>query len=98
MIGFITTPGVSSSLTAAIADAQTSRGWPVVWLLLGIPVITGEHVGNHFIPADDAVLACPVREDLTPADFPEFAELISQLGGLDARIDLNPEAILSHHE
>ena len=96
MIGFITTPETAVGVTQAIRDAQTSRGLPVFWLLVGMPIYTGEHAGMNFIPADDAILTTPLRGNpvQTPQDFPEFAQLIASLGGLEARIDLSLETIL----
>lgn len=88
MIGFVTTPEISAAITAAIGEAQLSRGLGVTWLLEGLEIRQGEHAGQHFIPADDGILACPVREDYTPVDFPEFAELVGLLGGLGARLDV----------
>jgi hypothetical protein len=95
MIGFIATPEASAAVTQAIRDAQTSRDLPVFWLLVGMPIYSGEHAGMHFIPADDAVLNTPLRGNpiQTPQDFPEFQTIIEQLGGLDARVDLPPEDI-----
>jgi hypothetical protein len=95
MIGFITTPEASAAVTQAIRDAQTSRDLPVFWSLIGMPIYSGEHAGMHFIPADDAVLNTPLRGNpiQTPQDFPEFNTIIDSLGGLEARIDLLPEAI-----
>jgi hypothetical protein len=34
------------------------------------------------------------KPPLTPQDFPEFAQLVGLLGGLEARIDLDPETIV----
>ena len=95
MIGFITTPEISASVTQAISDAQTSRDLPVFWLLSGMPILSGEHVGKHFIPADDVILNSPLRGDppLKPSDFPEFLSLITLLGGLDSRVNIEPETI-----
>jgi hypothetical protein len=95
MIGFITTPEASAAVTQAIRDAQTSRDLPVFWSLIGMPIYSGEYVGMHFIPADDAVLNTPLRGNpiQTPRDFPEFQTIIEELGGLDARVDLPPEDI-----
>ena len=93
MIGFITTPDTSAAVTQAIRDAQTSRNLPVFWLLVGMPIYSGEHAGLHFIPADDDILSTPLRGNpvQTPQDFPEFLTLIELLGGLDARVDIDPE-------
>lgn len=100
MIGFITTPETSSAVTQAIRDAQTSRNLPVFWLLIGMPIYFGEYTGMHFIPADDSILTTPLRGNpiQTPQDFPEFASLIEQLGGLNARIDLPASNITSPQE
>jgi len=90
MIGFIATPETSAALTQAISDAQTSRGLPVFWLLIGMPIYFGEYAGMHFIPADDSILTTPLigHPPQTPQDFPEFAIIIDSMGGLDARIDI----------
>ena len=95
MIGYLTTPETAAAVTQAIADAQTSRGYPVVWLLVGMPVLTGEHAGLHFIPASDDILSCPLRGNpiQTPRDFPEFETLILLLGGLEARVEIDAATI-----
>ena len=93
MIGFITTPEISAAVTQAIRDAQTSRGLPVFWLLVGMPIYFGEYVEMHFIPADDDILTTPLRGSpiQTPQDFPEFNVMIELLGGISSRIDI-PES------
>jgi hypothetical protein len=90
MIGFITTPETSAAVTQAIRDAQTSRGLPIFWLLVGVLICSGKHAGMHFIPSDDEILSTPLRGNpaLTPRDFSEFNTIIDSLGGLDARVDL----------
>lgn len=96
MIGFITTPETSASVTQAIRDAQESRDLHVFWLLVGTPIYSGDHAGMHFIPADDNILATPLRGNpiQTPRDFPEFSQLIAALGGLDARVEVDPAVFL----
>ena len=95
MIGFITTPDTSASVTQAIRDAQTSRELPVFWLLIGMPIYSGDHVGMHFIPAYDDILSTPLCGNpiQTPQDFPEFTSLLAMLGGLDARVDIDPSLV-----
>jgi hypothetical protein len=90
MIGFVTTLETSALVTQAISDAQTSRGLPIFWLLVGVLICSGNHAGMHFIPADDEILSTPLQGNpiLTPRDFPEFNTIINSLGGLDARIDI----------
>ena len=97
MIGYITTPETATAVTEAIREAQTSRNLPVFWLLAGVPILRGPHVGLHFIPADNEVLATPLRGNpvLTPQDFPEFNTIINQLGGLEARIEVPLTDILN---
>jgi hypothetical protein len=94
MIGYITTQEQAEDINAAIAKAQTDRGFPVFWLAGSIPIQSGEHAGMHFIPADDSLLSTPLigNPPQTPVDFPEFTSLIELLGGLDARIDLPASA------
>jgi len=95
MIGYITTQEQAQAANAAIAEAQTSRGMPVFWLAGSIPIQSGEHAGMHFIPCDDSLLATPLigNPPQTPVDFPEFQTIIATLGGLKARINLDPETI-----
>jgi len=95
MIGYITTKEQADFINSAIAKAQTDRGFPVFWLAGSPPINSGEYVGNYFIPADDHIFDTPLCGNpiQTPRDFPEFLMLIELLGGLDARIDLDPEAI-----
>ena len=90
MIGHITNQATADAITVAIENAQTSRGVPVYWLLVGVPIYSGKHAGKVFITTDDATLNTPLRGNpvQTPRDFPEFQQLIDILGGLDARVDL----------
>jgi hypothetical protein len=96
MIGFISTLETSTEITQLIRHAQESRDLPVFWLLVGMPIYSGEYVGMHFIPADDNILATPLRGNpiQTPQDFPEFAEIIESLGGLDARVTIQPQNLI----
>jgi len=95
MIGFVVTPEQAQAANAAIAEAQTSRGMPVFWLAGSYPIYTGEHAGECFIPCDDATLTTPLigHPPQTPQDFPEFATIIESMGGLSARIDIDPSSI-----
>ncbi len=92
MIGHITTLETADAITAAIENAQSGRGLPVYWSLVGVPIVSGEHVGKVFLCTDDASLDTPLRGNPpnTPRDFPEFGQLIQILGGLESRIDLDP--------
>lgn len=94
MIGFITTPETAQAVLDGIRTAQESRGLAHFWSTGSYPIFTGEHAGKVFIPADDAILTTNLRLGQTPMDFPEAPQLIAALGGLDARIDLDPAAII----
>jgi hypothetical protein len=93
MIGYITTPEVSAQISAAVREAQISRGIEPYLAIHGFPVTSGEHAGLHFLPFEDAALTTPLHANTRLTDYPEFTTLIAMLGGLEARIDLLPEAI-----
>jgi hypothetical protein len=95
MIGFVTTHETASLIAGAVTKAFQDRGLPQFWALGDIPILTGDHAGKHFLPADDSVLSAPLigNPPLTPRDYPEFEQLIAMLGGLDARVDLDAEHI-----
>jgi len=93
MIGFVTSPETSADITAAVELAQTSRGLSPYIGIRGMEILSGEHTGQHFLPFDDLALTIPLHGGTHVSDYPEFAALIAMLGGLEARIDLPPEAI-----
>ena len=97
MIGYITTQIQAEEINAAIAKAQTDRGFPVFWLAGSIPIQSGEHAGLHFIPCDNDLLSTPLigHPPQTPVDFPEFQVIVEALGGLDARVELAPEDVVA---
>jgi len=96
MIGHITDLVTATAITAAIEAAQTSRGLPVYWSLVGMPIYTGPHTGKVFLNTDDDSLDTPLRGNppQTPRDFPEFAQLLQILGGLESRIDIDPTTLV----
>ena len=88
MIGFITTAETAAAVLDGIREAQLGRGSPYYWTTGSMPIYAGTHSGQTFIPADDALLDTQLRQGLTPRDFPEFDQLVTLLGGLEARVDL----------
>lgn len=94
MIGFITSPETAAAVLAGIEQAMASRGLPNYWSCGKYTIYTGEHAGNMFLPFDDGMMATNLRGGMTPTDFPEFGQLVGFLGGLEARIDLDPQAII----
>ena len=95
MIGFAVTQDKAQEANDAVALAQESRGLPVFWLPGQYPIVFGMYSGLVFVPCDDQILETPLRgnQPLTPADFPEFAQIIKDLGGMDARITISPSDI-----
>ena len=98
MIGFITNQEAALEITNAISEAQTSRGHDVSWIIVGIPIISGEHSGKVFIPCDDDVLNCNIRDGLNVRNFPEFDQLVQILGGLDNRINVNEDDLIANEQ
>jgi hypothetical protein len=97
MIGFAVTQVKAQEANDAVALAQESRGLPVFWIPGQYSIVAGMYSGLVFVPCDDQTLDTPLRGDppSTPADFPEFTQIIDDLGGMSARIaisqfDLNP--------
>ncbi len=94
MIGFITSPETAFTVISGIRKAQESRGQHHYWTTGAEPIFTGDNSGKMFIPASDQVLDTPLRNGLTPRDFPEFDQLVALLGGLSARSDLDLECLI----
>jgi hypothetical protein len=96
MIGFAVTAEQAQAANDAVALAQSSRGLPVFWLPGNYHIFTGYHAGLSFVPCDDDIMNTPLigNPPLRPVDFPEFFQIIDDLGGLDARVDVNPQDII----
>ena len=96
MIGFAVTAAQAKAANDAVALAQTSRGLPVFWLPGAYHIFTGYHAGLTFVPCSEQTLQTPLRGNptLTPVDFPEFTEIIELLGGLDARVTIQPQDLI----
>ena len=95
MIGFVTTPETAAIVTDGIREAQLGRGQHYYWTTGAEPIYSGANKGQMFIPASDEVLSTPLRNDLTPRDFPEFDQLVTLLGGLDSRVEINPDSLIN---
>jgi hypothetical protein len=90
MIGFIVTPETSAVITAAVELAQTSRGLEPYIGIRGMEILSGPNAGQHFIPFDDLSLTTPLHGGTRIPDYPEFTSLLAMLGGLEARVDIDP--------
>jgi len=94
MLGFIVTSTTAAAVLSGIAAAQISRGLAPYWTCGSYQIFTGTHAGSRFLPFDAQMMATVLREGATPMDFPETTQLLALLGGLDARVDLDPSAII----
>lgn len=94
MLGFIVTSTTAAAVLSGIAAAQTSRGLAPYWTCGSYQIFTGTHAGNRFLPFDEQMMATVLREGATPMDFPETQQLLTLLGGLDARVELAASAIV----
>jgi len=98
MIGFITSPETSAAITAAVELAQTSRGLSPYIGIRGMEILSGPNAGQHFLPFDDLALTTPLHAGTHVSGYPEFSALITMLGGLDARVDIDPSLVTTSHE
>lgn len=95
MIGFITTPETADTILDGIREAQESRGQRYYWTTGAEPIYSGDGVGDMFIPASDEILNTPLRDGMTPRDFPEFDQLVTLLGGLESRVEIDPDSLIN---
>jgi hypothetical protein len=96
MIGFITQTETAAAVLDGVKQAMLSRGLPHFWSPGAYPVHAGPHAGSMFIPAGEVILNCPLIGNPVqcPTDFPEFAQIVATLGGLDYRVEIEPSDIL----
>ena len=97
MIGYITTSETADTVLDAIASAFDSRSLPRFWSPGKYLIYSGKNAGKYFIPAGDGILDAPLMGSpvQTPQDFPEFPQIIASLGGLEARVEIDPAIIIS---
>jgi len=97
MIGFVTTAETAAAVLDAIASAFDARNLPRFWSPGKYLIYSGKHAGKYFIPAGDGILDAPLMGSpiQTPQDFPEFSQIVAALGGLEARVEIDPAIITS---
>ena len=94
MIGYIVNEATANAILAGIDAAMDSRDLPRYWTVGKNYIHTGAHSGGWFLPFDEAMLGTILHRGMTPMDFPEAAAMVEALGGLDARVELDPSAII----
>lgn len=99
MIGFITTEETATAILASIKDAFAAHGHPLFWTPGAYPIRSGDHAGMVFIPASESIINAPLLLNplRRPCDYPEFSQFIDALGGMDARVEIDP-ADITHPE
>ena len=93
MIGFVVSPETSAAITAAVELAQTSRGLAPYIGIRGMEILSGPNAGQHFLPFDDLALTTPLHGGTHVSDYPEFSALLTMLGGLESRVDIDPSLV-----
>lgn len=90
MMGFVTLAATANAITDGVRTAQTSRGLPVYWLPGRRTIGSGKHLGKVFIPFTEMTRQTILRAGTTVEQFPEFGTLVAILGGLEARVEVDP--------
>ena len=87
LTGYIVDETTRDTLAAALDSAQESRGRK--YLHLGTAFIhSGSSAGKYFIGLSDKDLTQKMG-GIMLKDYPEFQGIITSLGGLDARVELD---------
>lgn len=92
--GFIIDRATADTIAAGVEQAQTARGQSPYIAARAVPIHSGAHAGAMFLPLSDGALTTPLRRGLTMRDFPEFDQLLAMLGGLDARVEIDPADLI----
>ena len=92
LTGYIVDEQTRDALADALDAAQESRGRK--YLHLGASLIhSGADAGKYFIGLADKDLAQKLS-GIPLADYPEFQQIIASLGGLHARVDIDPSIFI----
>jgi hypothetical protein len=94
MIGFVVTPEVASQAEVSLKVAFSSRKMQPYFTLGAMEILSGEQAGMMFIPFDDSALDVIRYRNFKLPDFPEYQEVIGYLGGLDARVEIDPSCLI----
>lgn len=93
ILGFLTDEQTAAAIAAGVDAAQDARGVARYLAASAMPVLSGPHAGSIFLPFDDAALDQVMHRGMHLGDFPEFAQLVDMIGGLNARVEIDPQHI-----
>jgi hypothetical protein len=91
--GFVTEQATAESISAAVEAACDTRGVARFIAMHGRLIHSGQYAGQVFLPLADSDLQQVMYRGQCLPDFPEFAQLVAILGGLDARVEIEPSDI-----
>lgn len=91
--GYITNQATAAAISAAVEAACDARGVARFITVQGMPIFSGPHAGEVFIPLDDTALDQRLMHEKM-RDYPEFQQLVTSLGGLDARVEIDTQNII----
>lgn len=93
LTGYIVDEPTRDTLAAVLDAAQESRGRK--YLHLGAAYIhLGADEGNYFIGLTDKDLTQKMAGTMLK-DYPEFQDIIEWLGGLEARVSIEPSDLIN---
>lgn len=93
ILGFLIDEQTAAAIAAGVDAAQDARGVARYLAVSAIPVLSGPHAGALFLPFDDAALDQVMHRGMRLGDFPEFAQLVALLGGLESRVEIDKKDI-----
>jgi hypothetical protein len=93
--GFVTDLPTAGTISAAVEAACDTRGVARFIAMRGRAIHSGQHASEVFLPLADSDLAQVMYRGQCLPDFPEFAQLVTILGGLDARVEIELSDILA---
>jgi hypothetical protein len=94
MIGFLATTEAKDEAATLLRESQIRHTGKQFNCLGEMWVYTGYHAGQWFIPFPDEAIIMIRWRDKSFADFPEFAEIVALLGGLESRVTIDPQDII----
>lgn len=92
LTGYIVDEATRDTISAALDAAQEARGRK--YLHLGaMQIYAGANKGKHFIGLADKDLTQKLG-GIALVEYPEFQDIIASLGGLDARVEIDPTILI----